>query len=98
MCDGLAYVQQIVSVLFFFQDVHHGNGTQQMTFDDKEILYISIHRHDNGNFFPGTGAPEECGSGEAVGFNVNIAFSGGLEPPKGDAEYLAAFRYELLLC
>lgn len=76
----------------FLQDVHHGNGTQQMTFADKEILYMSIHRHDNGNFFPGTGSPEECGSGEGVGFNVNIAFSGGLEPPKGDAEYLAAFR------
>lgn len=63
-----------------------------MTYGDKEILYMSIHRHDNGNFFPGTGAPEECGTGESTGFNVNIAFSGGLEPPKGDAEYLAAFR------
>ncbi|KAL4222959.1 Histone deacetylase 7 [Mactra antiquata] len=79
-------------ILIVDWDVHHGNGTQQMTFDDKSILYISIHRHDNGHFFPGTGAPEECGSGEAEGFNVNIAFSGGLEPPKGDAEYLAAFR------
>ncbi|XP_053373129.1 histone deacetylase 4-like isoform X2 [Mercenaria mercenaria] len=79
-------------ILIVDWDVHHGNGTQQMTFTDKEILYISIHRHDNGNFFPGTGAPEECGTGEATGFNVNVAFSGGLEPPKGDAEYLAAFR------
>ncbi|XP_052246440.1 histone deacetylase 4-like isoform X2 [Dreissena polymorpha] len=79
-------------VLIVDWDVHHGNGTQAMTFDDKEILYISIHRHDNGNFFPGTGAPEECGTDGAEGFNVNVAFSGGLEPPKGDAEYLAAFR------
>ena len=33
------------------------------------------------------------GSGPGVGFNVNVAFTGGLEPPMGDAEYLAAFRY-----
>ena len=64
-----------------------------MTYDDPNILYISIHRHDNGNFFPGTGAPEECGEGPAEGLNVNIAFGGSLNPPMGDAEYLAAFRY-----
>ena len=64
-----------------------------MLYDDREILYISIHRHDDGNFFPGTGSPEECGAEGAAGFNVNISFSGGLNPPKGDAEYLAAFRY-----
>lgn len=33
------------------------------------------------------------GSGPGVGFNVNVAFTGGLEPPMGDVEYLAAFRY-----
>ena len=56
------------------------------------MLYISIHRHDDGNFFPGTGAPDECGAEDGVGFNVNIAFSGSLNPPMRDAEYLAAFR------
>lgn len=34
----------------------------------------------------------QVGSGAGVGFNVNMAFTGGLEPPMGDAEYLAAFR------
>ena len=72
----------------------------------------SIHRHDNGNFYPGTGSSVECGAGLGLGTNVNIAWSGepslvhsrqrapiltsdwsgGLEPPMGDAEYLAAFR------
>ena len=37
---------------------------------------MSIHRYDNGTFFPGTGRPEEIGSGAGLGFNVNIAFSG----------------------
>ena len=72
--------------------MHHGNGTQQMFFSDQHVLYISIHRHDNGNFFPGTGAPDEVGVEEGIGFNVNISFGGCLNPPMGDAEYLTAFR------
>uniref|UniRef100_A0A336M1A6 Histone deacetylase n=1 Tax=Culicoides sonorensis TaxID=179676 RepID=A0A336M1A6_CULSO len=73
-------------------DVHHGNGTQQIFYDDPDILYLSIHRHDDGNFFPGTGGPTECGVAQGMGFNVNIPWSSGLNPPMGDAEYLAAFR------
>lgn len=42
--------------------------------------------------FLGTGGPTECGAGLGLGFNVNIAWSGGLNPALGDAEYLAAFR------
>ncbi|XP_023599602.1 histone deacetylase 4 isoform X7 [Myotis lucifugus] len=72
-------------------DVHHGNGTQQAFYSDPNVLYISLHRYDDGNFFPGSGAPDEVGTGPGVGFNVNMAFTGGLDPPMGDAEYLAAF-------
>ncbi|XP_012285218.1 histone deacetylase 4 isoform X3 [Orussus abietinus] len=79
-------------ILILDWDVHHGNGTQQMFYDDPRVLYLSIHRHDEGNFFPGTGGPTECGAGEGLGYNVNVAWSGGLNPPMGDAEYLAAFR------
>lgn len=63
-----------------------------MFYDDPRVLYLSLHRHDDGNFFPGTGGPTECGAGEGLGYNVNVAFSGGLQPPMGDAEYLSAFR------
>uniref|UniRef100_A0A8C2CSY6 Histone deacetylase n=1 Tax=Cyprinus carpio TaxID=7962 RepID=A0A8C2CSY6_CYPCA len=79
-------------ILIVDWDVHHGNGTQQAFYDDPRVLYISLHRYDDGNFFPGSGAPEEVGSGPGVSFNVNMAFTGGLDPPMGDAEYLAAFR------
>ncbi|XP_041038416.1 histone deacetylase 4-like isoform X2 [Carcharodon carcharias] len=79
-------------ILIVDWDVHHGNGTQQVFYSDPSVLYISLHRHDNGNFFPGSGAADEVGSGPGEGFNVNIAWSGGLDPPMGDAEYLAAFR------
>ncbi|XP_061683334.1 histone deacetylase 4-like isoform X3 [Syngnathoides biaculeatus] len=79
-------------ILIVDWDVHHGNGTQQAFYDDPNVLYLSLHRYDDGNFFPGSGAPEEVGSGPGVGFNVNVAFTGGLDPPIGDVEYLAAFR------
>ncbi|KAM5327455.1 histone deacetylase 4 isoform 9-T11 [Glossophaga mutica] len=88
-------LQQRLSVsktLIVDWDVHHGNGTQQAFYSDPGVLYISLHRYDDGNFFPGSGAPDEVGAGPGVGFNVNMAFTGGLDPPMGDAEYLAAFR------
>uniref|UniRef100_A0A8B9LPM2 Histone deacetylase n=1 Tax=Astyanax mexicanus TaxID=7994 RepID=A0A8B9LPM2_ASTMX len=82
----------VSKILIVDWDVHHGNGTQQAFYDDPNVLYISLHRYDDGNFFPGSGAPDEVGSGPGVGFNVNMAFTGGLDPPMGDAEYLSAFR------
>ncbi|XP_074550672.1 histone deacetylase 4 isoform X2 [Halichoeres trimaculatus] len=82
----------VSKILIVDWDVHHGNGTQQAFYTDPSVLYLSLHRFDDGNFFPGSGAPDEVGTGAGVGFNVNMAFTGGLEPPMGDAEYLAAFR------
>ncbi|XP_070588360.1 histone deacetylase 4 isoform X2 [Erythrolamprus reginae] len=79
-------------ILIVDWDVHHGNGTQQAFYSDPNVLYISLHRYDDGNFFPGSGAPDEVGIGLGVGFNVNIAFTGGLNPPIGDPEYMTAFR------
>ncbi|XP_028560115.2 histone deacetylase 4 isoform X4 [Podarcis muralis] len=79
-------------ILIVDWDVHHGNGTQQAFYNDPNVLYISLHRYDDGNFFPGSGAPDEVGIGPGAGFNVNMAFTGGLDPPMGDTEYLTAFR------
>ncbi|XP_018408250.1 PREDICTED: histone deacetylase 5 [Nanorana parkeri] len=79
-------------ILILDWDIHHGNGTQQAFYSDPNVLYMSLHRYDDGNFFPGSGSPEEVGTGCGVGYNVNIAWTGGVEPPIGDAEYLAAFR------
>lgn len=50
------------------QDIHHGNGTQQAFYNDPSVLYISLHRYDNGNFFPGSGAPEEV---QLLGLHVS---------------------------
>ncbi|XP_046790187.1 histone deacetylase 7 isoform X6 [Gallus gallus] len=83
---------KLSKILIVDWDVHHGNGTQQIFYRDPDVLYISLHRHDDGNFFPGSGAADEVGAGPGEGFNVNIAWTGGLDPPMGDPEYLAAFR------
>ncbi|XP_076015398.1 histone deacetylase 7 [Genypterus blacodes] len=88
----LQHKLSVSKVLIVDWDVHHGNGTQEIFYSDPSVLYISLHRYDDGNFFPGSGSPAEVGSGAGEGFNVNVAWTGGLEPPMGDAEYIAAFR------
>uniref|UniRef100_UPI0037E71410 histone deacetylase 7 isoform X1 n=2 Tax=Semicossyphus pulcher TaxID=241346 RepID=UPI0037E71410 len=88
----LQHKLSVSKILIVDWDVHHGNGTQEVFYSDPSVLYISLHRYDDGNFFPGSGSPAEVGSGAGEGFNVNIAWTGGLDPPMGDAEYIAAFR------
>ncbi|XP_047597653.1 histone deacetylase 7 isoform X7 [Lutra lutra] len=91
-CRQLQQQGKASKILIMDWDVHHGNGTQQTFYQDPSVLYISLHRHDDGNFFPGSGAVDEVGAGSGEGFNVNVAWAGGLDPPMGDPEYLAAFR------
>ncbi|XP_040599198.1 histone deacetylase 9 isoform X14 [Mesocricetus auratus] len=88
----------INKILIVDLDVHHGNGTQQAFYADPSVLYISLHRYDEGNFFPGSGAPNEVGIGQGEGYNINIAWTGGLDPPMGDVEYLEAFRVLRFCC
>uniref|UniRef100_A0A674AXP0 Histone deacetylase n=1 Tax=Salmo trutta TaxID=8032 RepID=A0A674AXP0_SALTR len=78
----------VSKILIVDWDVHHGNGTQQAFYSDPNVLYLSLHRYDDGNFFPGSGAPDEV---SGMGFNVNMAFTGGLEPPMGDRRFLVSF-------
>jgi acetoin utilization deacetylase AcuC-like enzyme len=66
-------------------DVHHGNGTQWIFYDDPRVLYVSSHQFP---FYPGTGAADETGTGEGRGFNVNIP----LEAGSTDADYDLAYR------
>ncbi|PIK47432.1 putative histone deacetylase 6, partial [Apostichopus japonicus] len=71
-------------ILIVDWDVHHGNGTQNLLERDPGILYISLHRFDDGTFYPGSsGDPHLVGKGLEKG-------------PMGDAEYLAAFRHIIM--
>jgi acetoin utilization deacetylase AcuC-like enzyme len=61
-------------VLIVDWDVHHGNGTQAMFWDEPEVLYVSTHQWP---LFPGTGAPHEVGGADAPGLNLNIQLPAG---------------------
>ena len=66
-------------------DVHHGNGTQAMFYDDPRVLYVSTHQFP---FYPGTGAAEEIGAGDGRGFTVNVPMEAG----STDADYALVHR------
>jgi len=65
-------------------DVHHGNGTQDMFYHRRDVLYVSLHES---GLFPGTGSLDECGVEEGAGFTINIP----LLPQAGDGHYRTAF-------
>lgn len=90
---------QRVAVVDF--DVHHGNGTQWMFYEDPSVFYVSTHQFP---YYPGTGGAAEIGRNRGAGFTMNVP----LEAGATDADYdlvfaelivpvLEAFRPELLL-
>jgi acetoin utilization deacetylase AcuC-like enzyme len=66
-------------------DVHHGNGTQWMFYEDPRVLYVSSHQFP---FYPGTGAVSEVGRGPGAGFTFNVP----LEAGATDADYDLVYR------
>src|SRR5437870_11032155 len=56
-------------VMIIDYDVHHGNATQEMFYDDPRVLYFSIHQAP---FYPGTGLSDECGVGAGLGTTMNV--------------------------
>jgi len=65
-------------------DVHHGNGTQDIFYDDGQVLYLSAHQSP---FYPGTGRADEVGEGRGRGLTVNVP----LPARSGEEAYAAAF-------
>jgi acetoin utilization deacetylase AcuC-like enzyme len=65
-------------------DLHHGNGTEAIFYDDPGVLYVSLHQYP---YYPGTGAATDVGAGEGLGYNINVPFSAGV----GDEGYALAF-------
>ncbi|WFD19373.1 histone deacetylase [Malassezia caprae] len=82
---------RVQRVMILDWDVHHGNGTQRAFWDDDRVLYVSLHRYENGTFYPGStfGHYEQVGGAKALGTSVNVPWpSGGMN----DADYLYAFQ------
>ncbi len=68
-------------------DVHHGDGVEQIFYDDPRVLTISLHETGQ-MLFPGTGFPADSGGPDAQGSAVNVA----LPPGTSDAGWLRAFH------
>jgi acetoin utilization deacetylase AcuC-like enzyme len=69
-------------VLIVDWDVHHGNGTQDIFWNDPSVIYLSLHKKYH---YPGTGWEDETGSGSATGTKINY-------PIAPDSNYMEVFR------
>lgn len=70
-------------------DVHHGNGTQDIFYDDNTVFFMSTHQSP---WYPWTGKREETGEGKGKGFTMNRPFPAGA----GNKEIIGAFKDDLL--
>jgi len=62
-CNSIrrTHSKHVKRVLIVDWDVHHGNGTQELFYDNSDVLYFSIHRYEGGTFYPKTGPMTEVG-------------------------------------
>ncbi|MFM7243740.1 MAG: histone deacetylase [Planctomycetaceae bacterium] len=82
-------VHGIGRVLIADWDVHHGNGTQDIFYEDGSVLFFDTHQHP---LYPGTGLAGETGRGAGDGLTINCPFPAG----SGRKEIVGAFRERLL--
>ncbi len=78
----------IRNVLIVDFDVHHGNGTQEIFYDDPSVFYYSLHQFP---WYPGTGAASERGTQAGEGFTLNVPVPARTEA----ADYLRMFEQGL---
>jgi len=74
---GARYAQTkygVERVLIIDWDVHHGNGTQEIFWQDPTVFYLSTHQYP---YYPGTGSSGERGGGKGEGFTLNVPLSAG---------------------
>lgn len=68
-------------------DVHHGNGTQDIFYEDPTVVYVSLHQYPH---YPGTGAAEETGEGEGVGATINVPLAAATPPDRYLEQFMTA--------
>ena len=81
----------------YFQiiEVHHGNGTQKIFNEDPNVLYFSVHRYHNGNYYPHqrNAGPNTVGDKKGAGYTINVGWN---KKGMGDDEYLAVWKTILM--
>ncbi|QSZ67279.1 histone deacetylase [Methanofollis aquaemaris] len=77
-------LEEVGRVAILDWDLHHGNGTQKIFYSSENVLFCSVHQRES---FPGTGWPEEIGTGRGKGCSLNAP----LAPGSGLADYLHIF-------
>ena len=63
----------VAQVMIFDFDVHHGNGTNDIFYGDKDVLFVSTHQQGS---YPGTGKLSEVGKGDGEGTSINLPLPG----------------------
>ena len=100
---GAAYARSrgCARVAIVDYDVHHGNGTQWIFYEDPTVLFVSSHQWP---FYPGTGAASEKGRGEGLGFTLNIPLDAGAKDDEIEKKYaeqvipaVRAFKPDLIM-
>jgi len=83
---GAAYARSrgCARVAIVDYDVHHGNGTQWIFYEDPTVLFVSSHQYP---FYPGTGAASERGRGEGLGFTLNLPLDAGAKDDEIEGKY-----------
>ncbi len=76
---------ELRKILIVDFDVHHGNGTQDIFYNDDSVYYFSLHQYP---WYPGTGAANERGAGPGEGLTLNVPIPGGAPA----AEYMRSFE------
>ncbi|XP_051155205.1 histone deacetylase 6 isoform X2 [Leptopilina boulardi] len=94
-CEKMLNMNLAKKILIIDWDVHHGQATQQMFYNDSRVVYFSIHRYENGEFWPNLRESDYdyigLGPGEGYNFNVPLNKTG-----MTNADYIAIFQQVLL--
>jgi len=91
---GARYAQQLgyKKILIVDHDYHHGNGTEDLFYQDDSVLFFSTHNHHD---YPGTGDPDRTGSGKGEGYTINVHLDGD-EQAVTDDLYLGVLEERLV--
>lgn len=79
---------KLKKILIVDFDVHHGNGTQDIFYEDDRVFYFSAHQHP---LYPGSGIKAETGKGKGKGYTMNVQLPAGA----GDGAILKAINQQL---